>query len=225
MDNTGANEPTGFSVTGLLGKIGLGFLTRGVGLSFAAVVFIMGSVSGAYLEGFIRNLDKDFFGPTIEELLEKEKFDENFSSIQMKLDRLSQAAPGDDFSALHQDLVLLMSEQEKYVRRLQGEISSNFSDRANTKQSLLKGVAPQADFTLHNNRGVTLGMRGVVFSTLKILNADASRILVKLNNRNHHMTPGSQIKFTTEEEICVVAYVGGNQKSKTTNFNMSCTTS
>jgi len=205
-----------------LHRAGLGFLTGTRGIIFAALVFSLGSVAGAYLDEFIRSIDTDFFGPSLEELLEQEKIDENFAAIQEKLDLLSSASSAEDLAQLKSELLELVDRQREYIAYLQRQAESFYSDNSRTKSELLKGVAPQSDFSLETNRAVTLGMRGNIFSTLEIYDDDSSRIRVNLNGSRRILSPGDQLEFSTQEEHCIIGYVSGSRARDTTRFNLTC---
>ncbi len=193
--------------------------TRGQLLSLG--LFLAGSISGAYVEKIAEAMNPEFFGPSIEELLEEQQFDENFSAIHEKLGKLTESTT-DGNSQLRQEIVDLLADQQKSVSELQTRLASSYEQAQNAKDRALKGVAPQVDFELKTGQGVTLAKRGNVFATQRIFTYDGQTIDAVLNGKRHRMTPGSQIPLVTDEEECVISYVGGDGKKQITRFNMTC---
>ncbi len=183
--------------------------------------FLAGSVSGAYVEKLAEALNPEFFGPSIEELLERQQFDENFNAIHEKLGKLTESAANGN-PQLRQEILALLADQQKHVGELQTRLASSYEQAQSAKDRALKGVAPQADFELKTGKGVTLAKRGNVFATQRIYTYDAQTIDTQLNGKRHRMTPGSQIPLVTDEEECVISYVGGDHKQQLTRFNMTC---
>ena len=193
--------------------------TRGQLLSVG--LFLAGSVSGAYVEKIAEALNPEFFGPSIEELLEQQQFDENFNAIHEKLGQLTETA-GDGNALLRKEIADLLAEQQEQVAGLQTRLASSYEQAQSAKDRALKGVAPQADFELETGKGVTLAKRGNVFATQRIHTKDAGVIDTQLNGKRHRMTAGSQIPLVTDEEECVISYLGGDAKQQLTRFNMTC---
>ena len=115
----------------------------------------------------------------------------------------------------------MLAEQQQ-VTGLQTRLASSYEQAQNAKDRALKGVAPQADFELETNKAVTLAKRGNVFSTLRIYTGDAQVIDTQLNGKKHRMKVGSQIPLVTDEEECVISYLGGDPERQLTRFNMTC---
>jgi hypothetical protein len=193
--------------------------TRGQLLSLG--LFLAGSFAGAYVEKLAEAINPEFFGPPIEELLEQQQFHENFNAIHEKLAQLTANAV-DGNTPLRQEIADLLAEQQEHVTGLQARLASSYERAQKAKDRALQGVAPQADFELETNKAVTVGKRGNVFATLRIFNKSAQTIDVQLNGKKHRMTVGGQIPLVTDEEECVISYVGGDYERKLTHFNMTC---
>ncbi len=193
--------------------------TRGQLLSLG--LFLAGSISGAYVEKAAEALNPEFFGPSIEEVIEQQQFDENFTAIHEKLGQLTETTT-DGTSRLRQEIADLLADQEQHVAELRARLASSYEEAQNAKDKALKGVAPQADFELKTGKAVTLAERGNVFATHRIYDRDARRIEVQLNGKRHRMTPGTQLPLVTDEEECVISYVGGDHEKQLTRFNMTC---
>ena len=119
----------------VLQRLGLGFITKTPGLLFSLLMFLLGSTSGIYLDQLVRDTNSEFFGPSVEELLERERFRENFTSIQQKLDGLSSMTSLDDVDVLKEELQALLSQQQSYIIDLQTLTESQISENRETKES------------------------------------------------------------------------------------------
>lgn len=186
------------------------------GQSIAAMLFLGGAVGGAYIEGLVQKISPEFFGPSVEDLIEQERFSENFTAIQAKLDELSKnGAPG----AVGKEIAKLVADQKDYVTDLQNRLAAALEAAAQAKSKALDGIASIADFELSAGRSVAISERGNVLGLQRFSGTSAE---VNLNGETTWMRPGDRRSFETSKENCTVAYMGRVTGQNLAGFDLTC---
>ncbi|GAB4136657.1 MAG: hypothetical protein Tsb0016_01140 [Sphingomonadales bacterium] len=186
------------------------------GQTIAGMLFLGGAVGGAYIEGLVQKISPEFFGPSVEDLIEQERFSENFSAIQAKLDELAKGGEG---GAVGRDIAKLVADQKDYVADLQNRLADALEAAAKAKSEALDGVASIADFNVPAGRSVALSERGNVLGLLRFSGTNAE---VNLNGETEWMKPGDRRTFDTSNERCVVAYMGKIGAHNSGGFDLTC---
>lgn len=186
------------------------------GQAIAAMLFLGGAVGGAYIEGLVQKISPEFFGPSVEDLIEQERFSENFSAIQAKLDELAKSG---ESGGVSRDIAKLVADQKDYVSDLQARLAEALEAAAEAKSKALDGVASIADFNLPAGRSVALSERGNVLGLLRFSGTNAE---VNLNGETEWMKPGDRRSFDTSQERCVVSYMGKIGAHNSGGFDLTC---
>lgn len=211
------NQPSQDSAAPSAAKGRTGAFFKSVqGQVIAGTLFLGGAVGGAYIEGLVQKISPEFFGPSVEDLIEQERFSENFTAIQAKLDELAKnGAPG----AVGRDIAKLVADQKDYVSDLQKRLAEALEAAAKAKSEALDGVASVADFNLPAGRSAAMSERGNVLGLLRFSGTSAE---VNLNGVTEWMKPGDIRTFETSKENCTIAYMGRASGGNTGGFDLTC---
>jgi len=89
MSEADAAEP----VPGWMARLG-SFFQSTAGRISALTLFIVGTVTGTYVQALVERLNPEFFDPSVESLVDTEYFDGNFTEIRTRLDKLAKIRGG-----------------------------------------------------------------------------------------------------------------------------------
>ncbi len=188
-----------------------------LGKSVTAAIFVFGAVAGVYIEELAAKLNPEFFGPSVEELLEKEKFQDNFEALRSQIQTLEASG-----TANTGQLTTLLQKQEKYVANLQDRLVESYESAAKAKKAALEGVSFQSDFKIPVNSSATVAERGNVVGLIRFSDSSATNAQVNLNGKAEWMKPGDRQQFQTSKQDCTLVFMGGNKDTYTGNFDLVC---
>lgn len=181
--------------------------------SMALIGFVVGAVSGTYLEELLARANPGFFGPDNQQVIEDQH--ENFAALEAKLAELKLTASDDPSAgALINELGLLIQEQKNLSEKKDELFKETDIQQQALKAELMRdrGVSGAVDFWIRPGESMILRDPDKALSVLRYW-TNADNIDVNLSGEVTRINVGDTLPVKTSQGDFTLIYRHGKRES------------